>query len=90
MLITLLLETNPAMKKYIDLYFTTATILHWYPLLSDDRYKDVIIDSFRFIVEQKRATIWAFVIMDTHIHLVWQILDPHLLWQVRRDMLKYT
>lgn len=77
------------MIRYIDLYFTTATILNWHPLLKDDKYKDVVIDSFRYAVTTKRATIWAFVIMDNHIHLIWQILDPNKLSSVRRDMLKY-
>ena len=77
------------MKKYIDLYFTTATILNWYPLLKDDIYKDVVIESFRFVVNNKRATIWAFVIMENHIHLIWQILAPFTLSDVRRDMLKF-
>lgn len=77
------------MKRYIDLYFTTATILNWLPLLRDSNYKDVVIESFRFTVHKKRATIWAFVIMDNHIHLIWQILDPYKLSDVRRDMLKF-
>ena len=77
------------MRKYIDLYFTTATIIHWYPLLREDANKDVVIDAFRFAVLNRRAYILAFVIMDTHIHLVWQILPPYELWAVRRDMLKY-
>ena len=77
------------MRKYIDLYFTTATIIHWYPLLREDANKDVVIDAFRFAVLNRRVFILAFVIMDTHIHLVWQILPPYELFAVRRDMLKY-
>jgi putative transposase len=77
------------MRKYIDLYFTTATIIHWYPLLWEDANKEVVIDAFRFAVLNRRAIILAFVIMDTHIHLVWQILPPYELSAVRRDMLKY-
>jgi putative transposase len=77
------------MKKYIDLYFTTATILNWYPLLAPAEHKEIVIDAFRHCVGQKKATIWAFVIMDNHIHLIWQILAPYELADVRRDMLKY-
>jgi REP element-mobilizing transposase RayT len=77
------------MKRYTNLFFTTATILNWYPLLRDDYNKEIVIDAFRFAVQQKRARIWAFVIMDTHIHLIWEILDPFTLAGVRRDMLKY-
>ena len=87
------LHVNPIkslqMKKYIDLYFTTATILNWYPLLAADAHKEIVIDAFRHCVQHKRANIWAFVIMNNHIHLIWQILAPYELPDVRRDMLKY-
>ena len=77
------------MKKYSDLYFTTATVLNWQPLFERDEHKDIVIDAFRFCVLNKRANIWAFVIMNTHIHLIWHILPPYTLAEVRRDMLKY-
>ncbi len=77
------------MRKYIDLYFTTATILNWQPLFAVDANKDIVIDAFRYCVYNQRADIWAFVIMDTHIHLIWQILSPYTLPAVQRDMLKY-
>jgi putative transposase len=78
------------MRQYSDLYFTTATIFKWSPLLAEDRFKDIIIDAFRFCVTQKRANIWAFVIMENHIHLVWHILSAYELLQVRQGMLKFT
>ncbi len=78
------------MKIYRDLYFTTATILNWTNLLVEDRFKDIIIDSFRYCVNNKRANIWAFVIMQNHIHLVWHILSPYDLIFVRQGLLKFT
>ena len=78
------------MRQFDDLYFTTATILNWHKLLVEDIFKDTIIDSFRYCVQNKRANIWAFVIMENHIHLVWHILPPHELINVRQGMLKYT
>ncbi len=78
------------MNIYRDLYFTTATILHWYPLLQYDECKDIIIDAFSYCVTNKKAFIIAFVIMDTHIHIVWQIRDPYTLKEVQFGFLKYT
>ena len=49
--------------------FYTATILEWKPLLKEDKYKDVLIESLRFLVSEKRITLYAFVIMSNHIHL---------------------
>ena len=70
-------------------YFT-ATNLEWKHLLKPDKYKNIIIDSLRFLVEEKRIKLFAFVIMSNHIHLIWQILsllDPKA---VQRDFLKFT
>ena len=32
-------------NSYVELYFTTATILDWKELLKQDKYKDIVIDS---------------------------------------------
>jgi len=47
--------------------FLTATNLEWKELLKQDKYKDIIIDSFRYLVKEKRVKIFSFVIMDNHI-----------------------
>ena len=51
---------------------------------------DIIIDSFRYTVNNKRAIIYAFVIMSNHFHVVWQILHPYELQHVRQNLLKFT
>jgi len=57
--------------------FFTATILEWNPLLKVDKYKDIIIESLRFLVKEERVEVNAFVIMSNHIQLVWQIRAGH-------------
>ncbi|HMK26158.1 MAG TPA: hypothetical protein VK483_09020 [Chitinophagaceae bacterium] len=59
-------------------YFT-ATNLEWKHLLKPDKYKNILIDSLRFLVKDKRIKLFAFVIMSNHIHLIWQtlsLIDP--------------
>jgi hypothetical protein len=34
-----------------NFFFFTATILNWFKVLENDSYKDVIIESFRFLVD---------------------------------------
>jgi putative transposase len=55
--------------------FFTATILEWKRLLKPDKYKDIIISSLEFLVRNKRVQVNAFVIMDNHIHLIWQMME---------------
>jgi REP element-mobilizing transposase RayT len=61
-----------AMAPFITEYpqFFTATNLEWKKLLKPDRYKDIVISSLRFLVTDKRAKIFAFVIMENHIRLI--------------------
>lgn len=70
--------------------FFTATCLDWKNLLVPDKFKDIIINSLRFLVKDKRINLNAFVIMINHIHLIWQmqaLINPT---DVQRDFLKYT
>jgi putative transposase len=76
-------------RRYECDYFT-ATILEWKHLLSNDLFKDIIEDSFRFLVREERVMIHAFVIMNNHMHVIWHILHPHQRDDVQRDMQKFT
>jgi hypothetical protein len=54
-------------------HFFTATILDWKKLLKPDKYKNIIIDSMRFLVTNQQVVIYGFVIMINHIHFIWQM-----------------
>jgi len=69
--------------------FFTATNFAWKKLLKPDKYKNIIISSLRFLVNNKRAKIFAFVIMDNHLHLIWQMMPDNDPVAVQRDFLKY-
>ena len=59
------------MKQTYPIYypqFFTATILEWKHLLADDKHKDIIINSLKFLVAEKRIILNAFVIMSNHMH----------------------
>ena len=71
-------------------HFFTATNLQWKKLLSRDKYKDIVIESMRFLVKNKRVIIYGFVIMENHIHIIWQLQAGKKREDVQRDFLKYT
>ena len=70
--------------------FFTATNLEWTPLLYHDKYKEIIIESLRFLVVNKRIKVYAFVLMSNHIHLIWQMQAGIKPEATQRDFLKYT
>ncbi len=70
--------------------FFTATNFEWKRLLKPDKYKDIVISSLRFLVNDMRVKVFAFVIMENHIHLIWQMMPDNDPEAVQRDFLKYT
>ena len=65
--------------------FFTATNLGWKKLLKPDKYKDIVINSLRFLVKENGIILYGFVIMDNHLHLIWQMQAAVKPADVQRD-----
>ncbi|MEO6330129.1 MAG: transposase [Ginsengibacter sp.] len=70
--------------------FFTATIYEWQPVLAEDEYKEIIIESLEFLVSNKRIELNAFVIMSNHIHLLWQAVNTFTPSAIQGSFMKYT
>ena len=57
-----------------EIYFFTATINKFQPLLDNDNMKMIVIDSLSYLVKNDLAVVYGFVIMPNHIHLIWKTL----------------
>ena len=66
---TELRKSHTAINK---IYFWTATIHKWIPLLESDLNKQIIVDSLKYLSDKELINVYAFVIMPNHIHLIWQ------------------
>ncbi len=58
--------------------------------MSADDYKDIIIDSLKTMVTEKRIELNAFVIMHTHIHLIQPALPGHSPESILAGFMKFT
>lgn len=70
--------------------FFTATVLEWKHLLKPDKYKDIVMGSLQFLVQNGRIKLYGFVIMPNHLHVIWQMREGIKPADVQRDFLKYT
>ena len=70
--------------------FLTSTIFGWYHLLKDDSYKQIILDSFAWLVKKQKCTINAFAIMPNHFHMVWKISDGFERKNVQGALFSFT
>ena len=84
---------TPHRKSYIgqgDIYFWTATIHNWIPILESDVRKDMIIHSLIWLKERELAEIYGYVIMPNHLHLIWKVNQKERKETVQGTFLKHT
>ena len=72
------------------IYFYTATINSWYDLFKSPQFKQVIIQSLEHLSSQRLMNIFSFVIMPTHVHLIWKSLRLNGKESAQASFLKYT
>jgi putative transposase len=60
-----------------EVYFWTATIHHWKHLLKPNKYKQIIIDSLQNLVARNLITVYGYVIMPNHLHLIWEMNEKN-------------
>ena len=51
-------------------HFITCTIVDWHPIFEKPQIADILISSLKFLQKENRITIYAYVIMSDHIHLI--------------------
>ncbi len=80
-------------KSYTELnriYFLTATIHQWLPLLDSRENKDLVIDYLKTMSDADLVTIYAFVLMPNHLHFIWQQNKLNGKEKPQGSFLKYT
>jgi REP element-mobilizing transposase RayT len=68
-------------------YFVTCTVVNWIPIFTRKPYFDILIDSFKFCRQHKGLKLYAYVILDNHLHLV---VAGDKLADIIRDFKSYT
>lgn len=51
-------------------HFITCTTVNWLPLFNNPMITDIVFDSLTFLQQHQRLTVWSYVIMDNHLHLI--------------------
>jgi REP element-mobilizing transposase RayT len=83
------MTTGYQIKDQKATYFLTFQIVDWVDVFTRKIYKDIIIDSFKYSIENKGLQIFAYVIMSNHVHLVAQSSTGKLSDNIR-DIKKFT
>ena len=56
-------------------HFLTCTILHWLPIFTNQESVQIVIDSLAHLQKSDNLTIFSYVILENHLHLVAQSDD---------------
>ena len=51
-------------------YFLTCTIAGWLPIFTRPETVQILYDSWRFLQDSGRLTIYGYVILENHLHMV--------------------
>lgn len=70
-------------------YFLTFTVVDWVDVFTRKKYRDIVLESFKYCRAHKNLKIWAYVIMSNHVHC---ILSTHKgnLSAILRDFKRHT
>lgn len=51
-------------------HFVTCTVLHWIPLFTNQESVQIILNSLRYLQQSDNMKIFAYVILENHLHMV--------------------
>ena len=70
-------------------HFITFTVVDWIDVFTRQTYKDVIIESLDYCIQNKGMILYGYVIMSNHIHMIIQSQEATLS-DLIRDFKKFT
>jgi len=56
-------------------HFITCTVLHWLPIFTNKESVNIVIDSLKYLQQNRNLKIYAYVILENHLHLIAQSDD---------------
>ncbi len=71
-------------------YFYTASILGWRHLLKSEDYKNIMIDSLRYLSSKELVIVYGFAIMPNHFHIIWKMIKYNGKEMPHTSFMKFT
>ena len=70
------------------IHFITCTVVDWIDIFTRKIYRDIVIDCFKYCIQNKGMIVYGYVIMSNHIHIILQSKDAQLS-NLLRDFKKF-
>jgi REP element-mobilizing transposase RayT len=72
------------------LHFLTLTTVGWLDIFTYPRYNRLIVDNLEYCIQQKGLTVYAWVLMSNHLHMICRASEPYRLSDIIRDYKSYV
>lgn len=53
-----------------EMYFVTLTVVGWVDVFARSEYRDILIENLKYCQANEGLSIYAYVIMSNHVHLI--------------------
>lgn len=83
------MNTGYQIRDQFAAHFITSAIVDWVDVFTRKVYRDIVINSLNFCVQNKALKVYGYVIMTNHIHLIIQS-ENGILSDTIRDFKKFT
>lgn len=83
------MKFSPAVDP-THLYFTTVAIAGHRSIFTDKALAWIVLDSWRWLRDQQRLLLYAFVVMPNHVHFIFRPLAPFDVHQVVAAFSSFT
>ena len=71
------------------IYFITFSVVGWIDIFTRNRYREIFVDSLNYCIENKGLTLYSWVLMSNHVHLVARAEKGNLS-DIMRDLKRHT
>lgn len=71
-------------------YFVSFAVVNWLEIFNNNDYKNIILESLKFCQHEKGMEIFAWCIMNNHVHLVFRDTKNFKPEQLLGDLKRFT
>ncbi len=71
-------------------YFVTFTVINWIDVFVRREYKDIIVESLNYCINNKGLEVYAWCLMTSHVHLIVGTKGENKLEGILRDVKRHT
>lgn len=83
------MSTKYKFRDQNQLHFVSFSVVYWIDLFIRNEYKQILLDSWKYCIENKGMELYAWCIMSSHVHIIIGT-NKDKLENIMRDMKRHT